>query len=249
MRFVREPNLPEDAASLIIGEEYTKNLQKGIEKHGVSCFSVPKNPELGLPLRSHADLSVMHLGGNRLLLAGYLRNSDFATELEGKGAELSSLPEPQKAVYPGDAGLNLCLAGDHMIANPKTAAPKALQAASAGRKLLPTRQGYARCSVCVLNRSSLITADMQIAAAAKQAGMDVLLITPGFINLPGYAYGFLGGAAFKLSARKLAFTGHLESHPDRDAILRFLESRGLEPVFLSNEPIFDIGSAVPVFEK
>ena len=249
MSFVQEANLPEDTAGVLIGEDYTEILQSSLEKCGVLCLSVPSNPNLDPRLRSHADLSVLHLGGNRLLLADCLRDSALAADLEGKGAALSFLPERQKAAYPGDAGLNLCLMGERVIANPKTAAPQALQAALPGRTLLSTRQGYSRCSVCVLDRDSLITADARIAAAAERAGLHVLRILPGGIRLAGYSSGFLGVAAFKLSKRKIAFTGHLEDHPDQNAILRFLESRGLEAVFLSDEPIFDIGSAVPILEK
>ena len=78
--------------------------------------------------------------------------------------------------------------------------------------------------------------------------MDVLEIEPGHILLPGFDTGFIGGATFKLSAHELAFTGELDGHPDRPAIEAFLEARGVEPVYLTTQPAFDIGSAVPLTE-
>ena len=249
MRFVRNANLPEDTACILLGEEYAEILQKNLEKMGIQCIIIPENPDLDPRLGSHADLSVLHLGRNRLLLAGYLKGSAFAGELEGKGAALSFLSSLQKAKYPGDAGLNLCQIGDRVIANPNTAAPKALQAAVSGRILLPTKQGYSRCSVCIVDHDSLITADTQIASAAEASGLHVLRISPGAVELSGFSSGFLGGASFKLSRNRIAFTGHLDAHPDRDAILAFLKFRNMEAVFLSDNPAFDIGSAIPIWEK
>lgn len=73
----------------------------------------------------------------------------------------------------------------------------------------------------------------------------MLRIRPGYIELAGFDTGFIGGAAFRISERALAFTGRLDSHPDRADIEAFLRSRGIEPVYLTDRPAFDIGSAVP----
>ena len=74
--------------------------------------------------------------------------------------------------------------------------------------------------------------------------MDVLQIRPGHIALEGYDYGFIGGASFLLDSNTLAFTGHLDVHPDRDRILDFLRQHGVSAVFLTESPVFDIGGAV-----
>ena len=105
-------------------------------------------------------------------------------------------------------------------------------------------QGYAKCAVCVVNDHSIITADAGVSRAAKNAGLDVLDITAGHVALDGYAYGFIGGAAFKIRNDTLAFTGTLDTHPYKERILRFLADRGQKAVFLTDEPIFDIGGAI-----
>ena len=114
---------------------------------------------------------------------------------------------------------------------------------------MSVRQGYSRCAVCTVDADSIITADRGIAVAAESNGMHVLLIRPGYIRLEGYPYGFIGGASCKLASDKLAFTGSLDIHPDREAILGFLSERGISPVYLSQEPAFDIGSMIPLFEN
>ena len=56
-------------------------------------------------------------------------------------------------------------------------------------------QGYAKCSTCVVGEDAIITYDRGIAKAADAAGMDVLVIEPGHVDLPGYDTGFIGGAS------------------------------------------------------
>ena len=115
--------------------------------------------------------------------------------------------------------------------------------------MIACKQGYARCSVCVVDENSIITADRGIAAAARKNGIDVLMIRPGFIALDGFPYGFIGGAAFKIAADILSFTGTLDRHPDKAAIEDFLSAKKIKPVYITHYPIFDIGGALPVTEK
>ena len=110
------------------------------------------------------------------------------------------------------------------------------------------RQGYAKCCACVVNEGAMITSDTGIAKAAARHGVDVLRIRPGYIELEGFDTGFIGGASFKISPERLAFTGRLDAHPDVARIESFLRERGVEPVYLTDSPAFDIGSAVPLTE-
>ena len=124
--------------------------------------------------------------------------------------------------------------------------PEALANLPAGLETVNIAQGYAKCSVCVVDGRSVITADRGIAKAALSAGLDVLTVTPGYIELEGFDCGFIGGASFKLAPDVMAFTGTLDGHPDRDAIISFLAVRGIKPLFLTGRPAFDIGSALPL---
>ena len=76
-------------------------------------------------------------------------------------------------------------------------------------------QGYANCSVAVVDERWIITADCGIARACRAAGLDVLQICPGFIR-SGMVLGFIGGCCGKLGADQLAFTGRLpDLHAER----------------------------------
>ena len=108
------------------------------------------------------------------------------------------------------------------------------------KRVIGFRQGYARCSVCVVDENSIITADAGIAAAAEGRGLDVLRIQAGFFELP---------SCFKLSKTELVFTGTIDRHPDRGAIIGFLHDHGVEALYLRDEPAVDIGGIIPIFEQ
>lgn len=250
MTVVEKPNLPEAAECIIIGEKYSNILRKPLEKLEINPLFMPDNHNVDPRLSGHADLSVLHMGGDRLCLASYLRESLFAKQLSNLGFGVDYPEIQQSAVYPGDAQLNACICGRYAILNPSVVSDSVVEKlTNNGLNLIACRQGYAKCSVCVVDEGSIITADRRIEGLARAAGLDVLLIEPGFIALDGFPYGFIGGTAFKISRSKLAFTGTMKLHKSEHKILSFLERHQVEPVYLTDQVIFDIGSAVPISEK
>lgn len=232
IRFLRVPQLPEGSVcELAIGGEYLRRLREPLEGRGIRCIALPPNPALDPRIASHADLSLLHLGGECFAGAEEL---DYETDFP----IISKVP-----TYIHDCALNVCIAGEYVIACPEYAhvLPK-------DKTLIAVRQRYTRCSVCIVDEHSIITADPGIARACS-GKLDVLCITPGFIELPGFDYGFIGGASFKPSRNEIAFTGTLDEHPDKERIEAFLKERGVCPVYLTEDKCFDCGSAVLLREK
>lgn len=248
--FVSSAKLPLKAETVIIGEKYRDVLEKPLELRGILPVYVPDNPWVDKRLSGHCDLSVFHPGGEGLLLAPWLRGSSFSKGLEALGAKLSFPDISQGSRYPEDAAMNACAMGKTLIFNRQVTSEQIIKLFTnmPGSVMIDSRQGYAGCSVCVVDEKAIITGDRGIARKAAQAGLDVLLISPGHVVLPGFEYGFIGGAAFKIASRRLAFTGRLEAHPDCEKIMAFLEKRGVEADFLSDREIFDIGGAVAITE-
>ncbi len=146
--------------------------------------------------------------------------------------------------YPGHAIYNGCSTGKYFIHNLKITDSKLLQAAEgAGLTMVHVAQGYAKCSVIVVDENSIITADRGIQKAAKSAGLDVLLINPGQVFLDGYPYGFIGGASGKVE-KTILFNGDLRDHSDFNEIKDFIESRGLSIKYFEGYPLTDIGSII-----
>ena len=249
-KFVIKCNLPLDAELVLIGEKYLPLLQKPLENLCVEVLAVPDNKCVDVRLSSHADLSVFHGGGEHLFLANCLQDTDFAENLSKIGCKLNFCAVNQAKKYPFDAFLNICGIGNSFIYSPKVSDEVVISfLAGQGRSAIACKQGYCRCSVCVVDEKAIICADKGINAACRNRGFDVLEIQPGFVELSGFEYGFIGGAAFKLGADKLAFTGTLDYHPNKWEILDFLKKHQVSPIFLTNAPIFDIGSAVSITEK
>ena len=246
--FVDDPNLPHRAAGVILGEKYAARFHAALADIGVTPIYLPDNPCVSPGLSGHADLSVFHCGGNEVFIAPYLAGSDFADRLERAGCKVSTADTEQGSAYPKDCALNACVVGKHLLCNPDVTAREVLSRFG-NKRVIGFSQGYARCSVCVVDENSIITADAGIAAAAEGRGLDVLRIQAGFFELPGYSYGFIGGSCFKLSKTELVFTGTIDWHPDRGAIIGFLHDHGEEALYLRDAPAVDIGGIIPIFEQ
>ena len=153
-----------------------------------------------------------------------------------------------KPQYPGDVLYNACSTGKYFLHNLKYTAPELLEAArAAGLELIDIPQGYAKCSIAVVSENAIITYDRGIAAAIEAAGgiLDVLLVEPGHIELPGYSTGFIGGCTgLDFIHNELIFNGDLSLHPDGDSIREFVESHGVTIKDFPGRPLTDIGSII-----
>lgn len=144
--------------------------------------------------------------------------------------------------YPGNIAYNVAIVGHFAIHNTRHTDPVLKETLDAqGFQWIHVKQGYSKCSVAVVDDSSIITSDEGIYRAAQRHGIQGLLITPGFIKLPGMNYGFIGGASGFVGNR-LYFTGNITHHPDWKAISDFVESRGVAVAYAEDFPLEDVGS-------
>jgi hypothetical protein len=113
-----------------------------------------------------------------------------------------------------------------------------------GRRILSVKQGYAKCSTLVFGEN-LITADRGIAAAGRVLCGNVLEIKEGFIDLPGYNTGFIGGASGVIGD-KVLFFGNPHAHPSGREMVSFIKEAGFEVVSLLAGPLCDYGGLVVI---
>lgn len=205
--------------------EYLK--QKGFE----ICFTQAL-ASVAEPVAHHPDLILCKLGVD-----------DKAPVFHGDPSKLGS-------TYPADILYNACCTGRYFIHNLKYTAPELLAAYEQAAQYMKNPllrisvpQGYTKCNIVGVDEKSIITSDAGIERACSSAGMSVLKIRPGYILLPGYSYGFLGGTSGRIGD-EIVFNGNLSAHPDFDAIYAFIESRGLSCVYFRDYPLTDIGSLI-----
>lgn len=243
--YVITPHLPKGKVGLAaIGRKYRARLGPALESLGVEALWLPDASSTDERLSGHADLCMLHLGGSRIVTSC---SDEIVNKLTSGGFDVIRAPGPGRT-YPDDCALNACIVGERLIHRLNVTSPAALDALP-GIEKINVAQGYAKCCTCVVDESSVITSDKGIASAARDHGIDVLEIAPGFIELKGFDYGFIGGASFKLSANEMAFTGRLDAHPDYYRIINFLTDRDITPFYLTPDPAFDVGSILPLTEK
>ena len=204
--------------TVLIGERYRPDLAESLAAQGIEAFWLPDDPALDKRLAGHADLSLFRAG--RHIFAAEEIVSIIVSFLTNRGYTVSAV-SGLGGTYPRDVPLCICATGDYTICDPRTADARAV--AAAGGIPVHVRQGYARCAAAIVDEQSIITADAGVSRAAKKAGMDVLDIAPGHI-----------------------ITGKLDEHPDGERIVRFVAEHGKKPIFLTDRPVFDIGSAIPL---
>lgn len=249
MSFVAKPNLPEKCSEVIIGQKYYPSLFMPLKNLNISVVTIPDDPYVDPRVGGHADLAVFHAGGEKWYFSEYLRESKAAQTLMQRGAEISFGNTSQSNVYPSDCAYNICVFGKKVICSERSDAGIVSFFTNSAYDIIRVKQGYARCSVCIVDEKAVITADRGIAEVCQSSGTDTLLIKPGYIELDGYDYGFIGGASFKISKHELAFTGSLDEHPDKSRIIAFLDKHAVRPVYITSRKIFDIGTAIPVNES
>ena len=109
---VNVPHLPEGKVGLIaIGEKYRERLGRALDARGIEVIWLPDARDVDARLAGHADLSLLHLGGNRLVSACGDAVSDALSSL---GFELLRVLAPGRA-YPDDCVLNACIVGKRFI--------------------------------------------------------------------------------------------------------------------------------------
>ena len=157
--------------------------------------------------------------------------------------------------YPKDVLYNAVVTEKFLICNTNTVSEELIRAA---RELypdivtIPVPQGYTKCSMVVVDESHFITGDRGIFRALEKynktrpddrPAAECLLIEPGYVELPGYSRGFIGGASGRIGD-EIWFNGDIESHPDCEKIKVFIESCGLSVRSFEGLPLVDIGSII-----
>ncbi len=250
MKFIESPNLPNNKVKVVlISKNMCKDALLYIEQRNIEAITISECEDIALPVACHPDMLFHHLGGNRIVK---YHGADYSAckRLEELGFIMIESTEKLSQYYPNDIALNAARAGNFLICK-KSHTDKIILDESTQHELhiISVKQGYAKCSVCVVDERSIITADAGIAESARKNGFDVLKIREGFINLPGYDSGFIGGCCGKLDRNKMAFCGDITRHQDYDLINNFLNTREIEIEILGNAPLSDIGSILPLMEE
>lgn len=245
MQFVQTPNLPQSAVAVVAAASCAASVLAGLDRQGIEVVQTRPLAALPAPVADHADLQLLHLGHNQVLLtppAAYLQ-----PQLTKLGINCHFIDADVGNSYPDDISLNFLLQQNSCFGL-CSKMPLQLQkhCKDAGLQPVNSKQGYARCSVAVVTDHAAMTADPTLHKLLTARGIDVLRLEPGGIVLEGYSTGFIGGCCGLIAPDKLAFSGTLERYPQQDRVVAFLNKHKVVPVYLSDCNLLDIGGILPL---
>ncbi len=227
-----------DKMSVVV--DYRINKEHIYELERLGCRVIPTKPIEALygAVRGHADMQIHFSGGKAVCeptVYEYYQKMLSNTDIICGSAKLTDK-------YPYDIAYNTCKISKYAIANAKYTAKEIL---SQYNDVLNTRQGYAKCNICVVSDTAAITSDEGIYRLLLQNGIDTLKIRGGYIELKGMS-GFIGGASGLIKPNLLTFNGDINTHPDGKNIISFCKNYGVDAVSLGKDALCDIGSILRV---
>lgn len=210
-----------------------------LEKKGINCIVLEDNTDIDYSVRNHADMAAYRLSDGKIILDK--RQIEAGSKLKKLGIDVIYTDDDISGAYPDDIFLNAARIGDTVIGKISNIS-RAIKDDT--ENLIDVRQGYAKCSICVVNDNAFITDDKSIYDKCKD-NFDVLLIDKGDILLEDKDYGFIGGASGKLGDT-VYFFGSLSYHRDGEKIKAFLGKHKEKYECLFDGQLIDIGGFVEV---
>lgn len=206
---------------------------------GFKIIPIPPTDLVAEPIRSHPDIQIFIHNNSAFMHPAISR--DVIKSIE-KYCNVNICSTELNSKYPLDIAYNIVCIGNRAIHKTECTPTEIKKYFTDNNiNLISTNQGYSKCSTLVVNEKSIITSDKSIHKIAVANEIDSLLITPGFINLPGYKHGFIGGAS-GLFKKTILLTGKIDHHPDYELIIDFINKKEINICYLSQNPIIDIGS-------
>ena len=243
--FIKKPNLPQNKVKTVAISNSAGESIKKLNQIGIETVVILDSLNLPEPVKSHADLQLLHMGNNVIFCQD---EHLFLGELKEKFLFHKIIEKPGM-LYPNDVKLNCTIIDNKIICNEKTISKDILEFAYKNEYVvINVKQGYTKCSICVLDENSIITDDESIFTAAGNFLNDVEFISKGSIVLKGYNYGFIGGCCGKIDKNKIAFNGRIDSHKDCNKIIDILHRKNIDGIELCNNPLTDIGGILPLTE-
>ena len=242
--FIKIPNLPNrKITSVLVDFRTNENSIKKLNSLGIRVYTTKRHNALYEAVSGHPDILIHHLVGNKFIAA-----PGFQDILSGiENIEIIVGKSELTSSYPYDIVYNAARVGKFLIHNFKYTDRTILENTEELIKI-DVKQGYSKCSVCVIQENAIITSDIGIAKKSDTFGIDVLYVDDSDIVLKGVSHGFIGGSCGLISNNTLAINGNLKYHKNYKQIADFCSKYKVEILELHNGLIEDIGSLICISE-
>lgn len=154
--------------------------------------------------------------------------------------------------YPSDIAYNMCIMWKTALHNFKFTDKIVLEKLnSMGYELINVKQGYSKCSTCVLNGKVCITSDKGIYIELKKREFDILFVEEKNIRLlnkdSSYSnmVGFIGGATALIDNMLIIF-GDINRLENKDKIIEFTKKYNIKIKDFEGLEIIDYGGVIEI---
>ncbi|MBR3791681.1 MAG: hypothetical protein IKK18_03170 [Clostridia bacterium] len=242
--FIKTPNIPTGKVSCVLVDyRINETSEMALMNQGIKVLKTAKLNSLYESVDGHPDMQIHHLGNNlfvceKTLLSYYKNLIPDANILPG--IELCEK-------YPYDIAFNACRVGNFLFHYLNFTDYNILEYYKTnGVKLINVKQGYSKCSVCVINENAIITSDIKIAEKARENGLDALFYDNTQIILKKLSKGFVGGISGLIDKNTLAINGNIEKLYNSERLLYFCQMHQISILSLYDGIPEDIGSILPI---
>lgn len=255
--FVQNPNLPSKNVGTVLIDYRAVRAGEAFDKLGMKVLTTPRIECAYPSVSGHPDMMFHHLGGEHFIVApeAFFYFNQILCPL---GTSALQAPAPRAKIdagvariggtYPLDIAYNVARIDSAAFHYTKYTDRKIIEYYQKnGIKLIDIKQGYSKCSICIVSGKAMITSDEKIAAKALDSGIDALLICEGHIELKDMPYGFIGGCAGLISKEILAVNGNIKKHPDYECMKEFCKKHKVAIYPLHDGTLEDIGSIIPLY--
>jgi len=226
----------------IIDHRASAKTADALEKYGFRVILTPRLDHVYTTICGHTDIIVYKVFDNQIIV-----EPTVVQYFKNKMPDIEIIPGNTvlKDKYPYDIAYNAARIGNYLICNEKYTDSKIIEFANKNHlKILNTKQGYAKCSICVISNEAVITSDKNIKSVLNKNNIDVLMVNDNKIKLKNFEHGFIGGATGLLNENTLVVNGNIELHTNYKEIIEYCNKYSIDVISLNNEEIVDIGSII-----
>jgi hypothetical protein len=215
------------------------DIQRSLKELGHNPVAIPICNEVAEPLRGHPDLQICFI--KKYAVYQPLLDSAFLNKISPH-VTLVKGANPITDIYPNDISYNAAVTERAVFGLKERTDPSIIRILDTlSIPLINIKQGYGKCSTAIVDSTSIITSDRGIHNAALSVELNSLLIVPGHISLPGYDFGFIGGASGH-DKENFYVCGTLKKHPDYNKIVKFVLHCEKNYIELGTNQAIDLGS-------
>ena len=230
-----------DRSAALVNPLSLPSIGPALERAGFVVIPVPVCHRLDPRLEGHPDLQIFVAHGCAFVHPD--TDDEFVNRCSSY-ARVIRCAAPLGAEYPHDCSFNIAFTGKAALCRERLLPPEIGDFfEERGIRIVDIPQGYAKCSIIVVDEESIITEDEGIRKNAERNGIEVHMVRKGFISLDGFPHGFIGGIS-GLHGDTVYLSGDITHHPDHEKIFALIAGKGKRYELLSPLPATDIGSII-----